>query len=69
MLVLSRKKLESIRIADQIEVVVLDIGRNRVRLGFKCPPHISIKREELCFDVEVSETPHPTEVNEELVCA
>ena len=47
MLVLSRKKQESIRIGDNIEVVVLDVGRNRVRLGFRCPPHISITREEL----------------------
>lgn len=47
MLVLSRKKQETIHIGDDIEVVVLEVGRNRVRLGFRCPPHISITRSEL----------------------
>jgi len=51
MLVLTRKKQESIRIGDDIEVVVLDVGRNRVRLGIRCPSHISIRRQELEIEV------------------
>jgi len=54
MLVLSRKKLESIRIGDGIEVVVLEVGRNRVRLGFKCPPHVSITRAELAEVIQAA---------------
>ncbi|WP_437206778.1 carbon storage regulator [Planctomicrobium sp. SH664] len=66
MLVLTRKKQESIRIGNDIEVVVLDVGRNRVRLGFRCPPHISVKREELA-NLEV-EIPLGEGVTAELVC-
>jgi len=47
MLVLSRKKQESIFIGDEIEVIVLEIAENRVRLGFRCPGHISVAREEI----------------------
>lgn len=47
MLVLSRKKNESIRIGDEIEVIVLEVSKNRVRLGFRCPAHIAISRKEL----------------------
>ena len=67
MLVLSRKKQESIRIGDEIEVVVLEVGRNRVRLGFRCPPHISITREELR---EIEVPLNAAEAGDrELVCA
>ncbi|WP_437185609.1 carbon storage regulator [Planctomicrobium sp. SH668] len=47
MLVLSRKKLESICIGNDVEVVVLDISKNRVRLGFRCPNHVTVTRQEL----------------------
>ncbi|WP_437224066.1 carbon storage regulator [Planctomicrobium sp. SH661] len=71
MLVLTRKKQESIRIGNDIEVVVLEVAKNRVRLGFKCPAHISITREELnqmqkeiAIDLPVAES-----VDQTLVCA
>lgn len=44
MLVLSRKTSESIRIADNIEVVVLEVKHGKVRLGFRCPNDVSILR-------------------------
>lgn len=47
MLVLSRKKSESIRIGDDIEIVIVDVGRSRVRVGIRCPNHIPVHREEL----------------------
>lgn len=47
MLVLSRKRTESIRIGDDIEIVIIDVGRNRVRVGIQCPTHIPVHREEL----------------------
>jgi carbon storage regulator len=58
MLVLSRKKQESIRIGDDIEVVVLEVARNRVRLGFRCPPHVSITRSELLIGEQESGERH-----------
>ncbi len=47
MLVLSRKTNESIRIADNIEVFVLEVKHGKVRLGFRCPDDVSILRKEV----------------------
>jgi carbon storage regulator len=47
MLVLSRKKNEKIMIADNIEVVVLEIRGDRVRLGIVAPADIKVHREEI----------------------
>lgn len=44
MLVLSRKRNESIRIADNIEVTVLEIRGNRVRLGISAPQSVNVRR-------------------------
>ncbi|HDL89314.1 MAG TPA: carbon storage regulator [Thermodesulforhabdus norvegica] len=46
-LVLSRKEGESIRIGDSIQIVVTEIGPNRVKLGIKSPRSIPVYREEL----------------------
>jgi carbon storage regulator len=46
MLVLSRKTGETIRIGDGLELVVLDVHRGRVKLGFAGPRDISIRRGE-----------------------
>lgn len=54
MLVLSRKKDESIILDGQIEIQVLKIKGNTVRLGIKAPAHIKVLRGELSpFDVDV----------------
>jgi len=47
MLVLSRKQNESIVIAGEIVVSVVDIGRGRVQLGVAAPPHVTVHREEI----------------------
>ncbi len=47
MLVLSRKKLESIVIDEQIIITVVEIRGDKVRLGIEAPRDISIKRCEL----------------------
>ena len=47
MLVLNRRIGEKIVIADNIEVVVLEVHGNRVKLGFTGPPEVSFHREEL----------------------
>ena len=47
MLVLSRKKGERIVIGGEIEVVVLDIQGDRVKLGFNGPLEVPIHRREL----------------------
>ena len=42
MLIISRKKGQKIIIADDIEITILEVGRNRVRFGIKAPKHIQI---------------------------
>ena len=42
MLIISRKKEQKIIVADEIEITILEIGRNRVRFGIKAPKHIPI---------------------------
>lgn len=49
MLVLSRKKLESIVIADNITITVVEIRGDKVRLGFTGPREVQIHRREV-FD-------------------
>ena len=47
MLVVTRKKDERLIIGNEIEIQVLRIGRDNVRIGIKAPPHISIYRYEI----------------------
>lgn len=47
MLVLSRKTNQSIVINENIEVVVLKIEGNKVRLGFEAPQDVPIHRSEI----------------------
>lgn len=47
MLVLSRKIGETIRIGGEIELVVLDVSRGRVKLGFAGPRDVQVRRGEL----------------------
>ncbi len=47
MLVLSRKKDETIFIGDQIEVTVIEVRGNSVKLGLKAPRNVGIRRGEL----------------------
>ena len=42
MLIISRKKDQKIIVADEIEITILEVGRNRVRFGIKAPKHIPI---------------------------
>jgi carbon storage regulator len=46
MLVLSRKLNESVCIADDIVVVIVEVRGKRVRLGFRAPASVSIQRME-----------------------
>jgi carbon storage regulator len=48
MLVLSRKPGEKVRIGSEITLVVLELRRNRVRIGIDAPSQVPIARQELC---------------------
>ena len=47
MLVLKRKNQEQIIIDQRIEITILGVRGNRVRLGINAPPEVSILRGEL----------------------
>ena len=47
MLVLSRKRGEGVMIGQNVEVVVLEIRGDRVKLGFQGPADVPIHREEI----------------------
>lgn len=47
MLVLSRKKNESIVINDNISIVVVEIRGDKVRLGVEAPKEVSVHRREV----------------------
>lgn len=47
MLVLSRTRDETIMIGDDIEITVVDIRGDKVRLGINAPAHIAVHRKEV----------------------
>ncbi len=50
MLVLSRKPGEKILIGDQVQITIVRIGPNTVRLGIDAPRDMNIVREELTIE-------------------
>lgn len=52
MLILTRKKDESIIIGDDIEIVVIDVGDGKVKLGIEAPRDVEILRKELYSSVQ-----------------
>jgi carbon storage regulator len=52
MLILSRRIGESLMIGDDIEVMVLDVCGNNVRVGINAPDDVTILRDELYKNLE-----------------
>ena len=52
MLVLSRNTLDSITIGDDIEVRILSISGNTVKLGVDAPDDVKIHRSEVYIQIE-----------------
>lgn len=47
MLILTRRIGERVMIGDEIEVVILGVKGNQVRLGFKAPKDLAVHRQEI----------------------
>jgi carbon storage regulator len=47
MLVLSRQRDESIMIGDDVEVIIVDVRGDKVRLGITAPKNIPVHRREI----------------------
>lgn len=54
MLVLTRKPGERIQIGREVEISVLSIEGQRVRIGIKAPDEVPIRRGELVFETELN---------------
>jgi carbon storage regulator len=59
MLVLTRKRTDSIKIGDDVVIRVIDLGTKSVRLGIEAPPEVRILRGELT-EYPPAETCEPT---------
>jgi carbon storage regulator len=55
MLVLTRKKNESIIIRDDIVVMVVDIRGDKVRLGIEAPKEVTVHRREIYERIKESD--------------
>ena len=51
MLVLARKLNESIMIGDDIEVVIIDIKGDQVKLGIRAPKSVTVHRKEIYEEI------------------
>ncbi|MEK4345504.1 carbon storage regulator CsrA [Paenibacillus sp. FSL P4-0184] len=67
MLVLSRKKGESIVIQDQIELTILSVDGDTVKVGITAPKHVDIFRKEVYLSIQEanreSVAPQQTDLN------
>lgn len=65
MLVLSRKKNESVRINDDIVITIVDIRGDKVRLGITAKRDIPVHREEVFLAIQAeNETPEESETSD-----
>ncbi|WP_203289046.1 carbon storage regulator CsrA [Metabacillus sp. cB07] len=52
MLVLTRKTGEAIKIGDDIEISVISISGDQVKIGIEAPKHIDIHRKEVYLSIQ-----------------
>ncbi|HEX3027928.1 MAG TPA: carbon storage regulator CsrA [Clostridia bacterium] len=52
MLVLTRKKNQSIVLNDNIEITVIDVQGDQVRIGINAPKNVSIYRKEIFLEIQ-----------------
>jgi len=72
MLVLTRKENESIMIGDTVEVKVLEVKENQVRIGVVAPREITVHRMEVYLaiqreNIEAAKAPAKTEELHKLI--
>ncbi|WP_077624764.1 carbon storage regulator CsrA [Sediminibacillus massiliensis] len=52
MLVLTRKINEAIKIGEDIEIKILSIDGEQIKLGIEAPKHVDIYRKEIYVDIQ-----------------
>lgn len=66
MLVLTRKSNQSIMIGDEIEVSVLSISGEKVRIGIEAPRDVPVFRKEVFLEIQTERAEEAGETVEEL---
>lgn len=66
MLVLTRKVKQSIQIGDDIEIIILSVDGDQVKIGVNAPKQIEIHRKEVYLDIQ-EENNQASEVTVELL--
>ena len=56
MLVLSRQRDEVIKIGDDIEITIVDVRADKVRIGIQAPRHVSVHRKEIYLAIQAENT-------------
>jgi len=69
MLVLTRRPAESIMIGDDIEISVVSVSGDKVRLGFQAPRSVPILRKEIYLEVKRQEAATGSAAREEVEAA
>ncbi|WJQ10310.1 carbon storage regulator CsrA [Geobacillus stearothermophilus] len=69
MLVLTRKLKEAIQIGDDIEITVLAIQGDQVKLGINAPKHIDIHRKEVYLAIRAENNAAAAEASEASLAA
>jgi len=71
MLVVSRKTEEGIIIGDSIKITVIEIGRDKVKIGIEAPQDVKIVRNELYdtekLNIQASFNKMPADIMEKLM--
>lgn len=57
LLILTRSLGKTIRIGDDIEIVILQVKGNQVRVGVTAPPDISVHRDEVYQRIQAAQVP------------
>ncbi|MEW5767166.1 MAG: carbon storage regulator CsrA [bacterium] len=52
MLVLARKRDQSIMIGDEVEVIIVDVHGDQVKLGITAPRHVPVHRKEVYEEIQ-----------------
>lgn len=56
MLVLTRKKGESIQIGENIEIQIVAIQGDQIKIGINAPKHIDVHRKEIYHEIQLENT-------------
>lgn len=65
MLILTRKHNESIMLGDEIEIVVLEIKGEQIKLGVKAPDNIRVYRGEVYKEIQIENREAATNIKKE----